>query len=416
MSLLDDASLLLTPNANATSKVYSIIPTNGNGDFTGTRATTATRVNSSGLIESAAINMIRRDYSLGGCPNILLEPQRTNLNLHTEDLTNAYWNKFQSSVTGNAAIAPSGNLTADKIVEDTTTNSHSVFIGGLILSIGQSLTRSVYLKADGRSWVALAIMESGVFHRAYFNLSNGTIGNVGAGVTASIEPAANGYYRCIITRVLTTTNPSGFAIELASANGTISYLGNGTSGVLVWGAQIEVGAYATSYIPTTTSSVTRNADSITRNNIYTNGLITAAGGTWFVELRNNVPLLRDASGSELYIGEDANSAVAPSKQSISIRNGGGGTPIRLQFNYWNGSSTVDIFQTTTDNCKVAIKFTATSFDVFQNGVKVFNAKPISWNLANVQNLNGLIGVRRFINEMALFPTPLTDAQCIALTA
>jgi hypothetical protein len=137
------------------------------------------------------------------------------------------------------------------------------------------------LKADGRNWAALAIAEAATFHRAYFNLSNGTIGNVGAGVTAAIEPAANGFYKCSITRVLTTINPSSFAIELASANGTNTYLGNGTSGVFVWGGQIEVGAYATSYSPTSSASVTRNIDVVQKTGV--SSLIGQTEGTIYWE-------------------------------------------------------------------------------------------------------------------------------------
>lgn len=358
------------------------------------------------------LNIPRVDYSLGGCPNILLEPQRTNLNLHSEDLTNAYWSKFQSSISANAAIAPSGNLTADKIVEDTTTNAHSVFIGGVILSIGQSLTRSVYLKADGRIWAALAISESGVFHRAYFNLSNGTIGNVGAGVTASIEPAANGYYKCIITRVLTTTNPSSFAIELASANGTNSYLGNGVSGIFVWGAQLEAGAYSTSFIPTTTASVTRNFDYIIRNNLVTNGIVSATQGTWFLEIRNNLPFIRDTSVSSLNFGMDGNNC-------LRFRSSGSGR-ISAEKNVGGVLTVLAGGAITTETMKIAFKWNGSEVETFMNGVqqtpanKTYPSTIVPQTLTtNFTNTN--FGVPMTINEMAFFPTQLTDSQLIALT-
>ena len=79
MGLLQQASLLVTPNAVKAGKLYSIAPTDGSGDLTVTRATSATRVNSSGLIESVSANVARLDYTNGSCPSILVEPQRTNL-------------------------------------------------------------------------------------------------------------------------------------------------------------------------------------------------------------------------------------------------------------------------------------------------------------------------------------------------
>ena len=90
MSLFDDASLVLTPNGYKASKLYSIKPTSGAGDMTVVRATTATRVNSAGLIESVATNVPRLDYTGGGCPKILVEPERINRVLYSEQFDNAY--------------------------------------------------------------------------------------------------------------------------------------------------------------------------------------------------------------------------------------------------------------------------------------------------------------------------------------
>jgi len=87
MSLLDTASLILTPNGYKATNLYSVKPTDASGDMVVSRATTATRVNSSGLIESVAINVPRLDYTGGGCPSILVEPQRTNLVFPSATLT-----------------------------------------------------------------------------------------------------------------------------------------------------------------------------------------------------------------------------------------------------------------------------------------------------------------------------------------
>lgn len=117
MSLLDTASLVITPNGTKASKLYSVVPSDGSGDMTVTRATTATRVNSAGLIESVASNVPRLDYSNGTCPSILVEPQRTNILKYSEDLTNAVWSLIGTITrTANYGTAPDGTQTSTRIL------------------------------------------------------------------------------------------------------------------------------------------------------------------------------------------------------------------------------------------------------------------------------------------------------------
>ena len=414
MSLLTDASLLLTPNANATSKLYSIIPSNGNGDFTATRATTATRVNSSGLIETTAINMIRRDYSLGGCPNILLEPQRTNLALQSSSFDSASWTKISTSITANSTTSPSGIVDADTYIGSGATSQKFLFQNASITS-GTTYTMSVYAKKNTNNFLQLAGENStfGLNVWANFDLNNGLVGSTGSLTTARIENAGNGWYRCTITGAATATITSGaFVMLLVNSATSIKYETNSLStSVFLWGAQFEVGAYATSFIPTTTASVTRNADTITRNNIFTNGLITASGGTWFVELRNDFIALRSASGGGIFINTGTASNTG---NGFSIRNGDASTT-RFGIGKFVGGVFMPLFVLSTSNAKIAIKWNGTTADVFVNGVKVVAATsftPIAMENLIMEGSQKLA----FINEMALFPTPLTDAQCIALTA
>lgn len=145
MSLLDTASLVVTPNGTKASKLYSVVPSSGAGDLSVTRATTATRVNSSGLIESVASNVPRLDYTNGSCPSILVEPQRTNLTLYSEQFDNSDWSKGNITITANAINSPSGILNADKIVENTANSGH--YVETVIpTTSGQLYTATVYLK------------------------------------------------------------------------------------------------------------------------------------------------------------------------------------------------------------------------------------------------------------------------------
>lgn len=375
MSLLDNASLLLTPNAYKASKLYSVIPSNGNGDFTATRATTATRINSSGLVESVALNVPRVDYSLGGCPNILLEPQRTNLALQSSSFDNASWGKSAGVVvTPNAAISPSGVMDADTIDFGAANRFVLQAITGVI---GTTYTGTFYIKGIAGQTIITTV--AGVDQ--LFTL-DGTWQRLGHSRSAS----------------------------LASVTFAVSTFGGATARVVsLWGAQLEAGAYATSYIPTTTASVTRNADSITRNNIFTNGLITAAGGTWFVELRNNIPRNRDLTAGGLFINTGTNASAGDGFVIRNLSALARPTIAKVQ-----SGTTTNLYTTTTDTAKITIKWNGSTADVFENGVKVISAT--AFTATNMENLIGEGQNRQaFINEMALFPTPLTDAQCIALT-
>lgn len=185
---------------------------------------------------------------------LLIEEQRTNLPLYSEQFENVYWNKANSSVTANAAVSPDGSTNADKLVENTATSTHTI---GVTLIAGSAVyTYSVYVKAAGRSVIRFRDSVNGV--DGYFNLNTATSPS-GTGVNRAITSVGNGWYRCTMTSSAAITNPE-FGVRLATAVGTENYTGDGTSGVYLYGAQIEAGAFATSYIPTVASQVTRSAD------------------------------------------------------------------------------------------------------------------------------------------------------------
>jgi hypothetical protein len=550
MSLLDNASLVLTPNAYKEGKLYSVIPSDGSGDFTFTRATSATRVNAEGLIETASVlgselvtngdfsdgsanwgnyiagsstivftdvatlnvdasnsnvgiyqenvftsgkqykivlkmkasssfdaeiletqqangistigsvslttsyqnftfyftatgtndifihrkfsaasanqsitidnvsvkeaitnNVPRLDYSLGGCPNILLEPQRTNLMLQSSSFDSATWAKTRSTVTANATTSPSGVMDADTFTADGSSGVHQVTQSVSVTS-GTTYTYSIYVKKDTNNFVQLGASSTifGSNFLANFDLDNGVVGSVGSSTTASIQDVGNGWYRCIITGAATaTTSGSISALIATSASSARAESNTLSTSVYLWGAQLEAGSYATSYIPTTTASVTRNQDLITRNNIYTNGLITAAGGTWFVEIRNNRVLTRDGVSNGLFL---SSTSTGISGDTLGFQSAGGAA--RMSVFRRIGGTYAGLFTLTTDTAKVAIKWNGTTVDVFVDGVKEVSATAFS-----PTNMDFLVGngadVPKYINQMALFPTPLTDDECIQLT-
>jgi hypothetical protein len=226
-SFYDDASLVVIPSGYKTSKVYAEKPTDGSGDLAFTRTgDTATRVNSAGLIEKV----------------------RTNINTYSEQLDNAAWTKQSTTVTANATTAPNNTLTADKLIATATTAFHGIFNVNATLS---SLhTFSFYAKKAEYNFVTALDQFSGTF-LASFNLDTGV---VSSGSGASIQSVGNGWYRCAISfdgaasAVVATLAPS-------PSSASVNYLGDGTSGIFVWGVQLETGDIATEPILTTTAAV-----------------------------------------------------------------------------------------------------------------------------------------------------------------
>jgi hypothetical protein len=416
-SLLQSASLLLIPSGYKGGKAYAQIPTNGNGDLTWTRASDANRTNSSGNIELMASGVPRLSYMHGSCPALLLEPQRTNLALQSESFDNASWVKSNSTVTANSTTSPDGTTNADTLITTNSLNFHRLSQNTTISAL-TNYTYTIFAKQNSSSLIQIALNTGftstpSLSPYANFNLSTGVVSQSGNGATASIQSVGNGWYRCVITATSLIGISAG-QINIVQINSTTappfqSWQGTGEESVFIYGSQVEAGAYPTTYIPTTTASATRVADSFSRNNIFTNGLITSSGGTWFMELRGNVAYTRDAFGAGIYISDTTNLT----SNNINIRNGGGGA-VRLAINKVISGVSTALYLTTTDTVKLAIKWNGTTADIFANGTKVISAT--SFTPTNMEFLNGIgADVPKFIQQMALYPSPLSDTDCTTLT-
>ena len=165
-----------------------------------------------------------------------------NLIKYTEEFDNVTWTKENSIVVqSNMAIAPDGTMSADKLLEKAATQQHRFYQSVPSLTVPRVF--SVYLKQAERTWAYLEF-ANGAF--AFFNLATGETGAIGGtGITSSISAASNGFYRCEIR----TSGTYGVECRIAvtTGNSVFSYLGDGTSGIFVWGAQFEAGSVATAY-------------------------------------------------------------------------------------------------------------------------------------------------------------------------
>lgn len=226
--------------------------------ITFTRTTTATFVGSNGLIQSAAINGPRFDYNpVTLAPRgLLIEEQRVNSLLYSEQLDNVVWTKAGSTITANATTSPDGTVNADKLVENAALSTQHRIQQAVTTAIGTSYTYTAYLKAGERTVVTMRIIGTSTFAGCTINLTAGTISAITG--AATITNAGNGWYRVSVTG--TADSILGTCYVNLTDGSSITYTGDGVSGAFVWGAQIEAGAFATSYIPTVASTVTRAAD------------------------------------------------------------------------------------------------------------------------------------------------------------
>ena len=199
----------------------------GQNLITFTRQTSGTYVDSQGVIRNAV----------------------TNLLLRSEEFDNASWAKYAGTVSANSIASPANAITADTFVEDTSNALHRISRGGAVVS-GSTYTTSVYARYAGR----FLYFNCNAIHaaRATFDLQSGTVATVGAG-SAAIVAMGNGWYRCSVTGVAAATATEAFYLQLndTSVAADRTYTGDGTSGIYLWGAQLEQSATVGEYIPTT---------------------------------------------------------------------------------------------------------------------------------------------------------------------
>jgi len=268
---MENPILALIPAAYGT-KFYSILPSDGVGDFDFSRGSAATRINPEGLIETITSGKSRLNYPLvngvvKGCPHYLLEPSRTNLITYSEDFTQSSWVKQSAGVasapvvTSNYSISPDGTLNADRVIFNigggSTSSDFSQINDPVTAPIG-GVTSSVYIKSN--------------------TTSNYTMSLVNASGTTSIISVTTEWQRFEVNAT-TTTTASSFRLRLRGSESTSDF-----ADVSVWGAQIEQGSYPTSYITTNGTPVTRLAE--TANGAGDANLFNITEGTFFVDLFN----------------------------------------------------------------------------------------------------------------------------------
>lgn len=270
---------------------------NGTGPaITFTRGSQATYFDANGTLQTASNDVPRFDHdpATGVSRGLLIEESRQNLLQRSEEFDNVYWSTIDATVVANAATSPASTLTADR-VHPSGNSAASVFFRNVAASASTAYSASVFVKAAGKTFGFLQINfnQSSTPIRAFaftIDLSNGTLGtqqdlvSTTTGVTATATSVGSGWYR-ITTSFTTTalTDEVAFLVGPCDAANSRTVTASGTDGIFAWGAQLEAGAFPTSYIPTTSAAVTRSADSAVVTPI--SSFYNASEGTLFADYR-----------------------------------------------------------------------------------------------------------------------------------
>ncbi len=365
--------------------------------FTFERGSVATVVGKDGLIKTVGANEPRVDYKDNTDGAMLLEPQSTNLITYSEDFSQ--WSSNGGGVTSNQTISPDGTLNADKLFAKTNNGQHRIDFSSSNAS--GATTFSFFAKsAEYNSvWVRIGLSTS------YFNLENGESFNNNTDTTSSIKYYGNGWYRCIITKEISSAN------EVCRINLTQSYkdssvwIGDGTSGLYIWGAMHEQGSYATSLINTSGSAVTRLQDEC--NNGGNEQVFNSQSGALFGEFKTDPDggnfLIsiseNNNNGGAVFIGADANEKI---------------------YTYYNSANHVSDINSYDSFNKVCISWGSDGVKIYINGLSktVLGSQALSTsNYNNIKFSRANTSLKFFgqTKDLRVYNQALSDQELIELT-
>lgn len=381
-----------------------------------TPTTTQPIINYIPVLETATSDVARFDHnpttfeSLG----LLIEEQRINLLTYSEQFDNAAWTKTQSSIVSNTVVAPTGLLTGDLHLPNTTAAEHSISQNFSFVS-GTTYTLSIYLKAAGYTQCRIRF-QSGAFggtaQSIDVDLVAGTAVSTSGSPIPTITNVGNNWYRVTSTATATTTISAAISV-FPIIGGSTTGAGNGYSGIYVWGAQLESGAFATSYIPTVASQVTRSADAPTITGANFSSWYNNAQGTLYSEASTYNVSSSGKTGFAINDGTTSNRFVTGHSTVKAFIAKSGNTQYTNSF----GGVTV----TNNVASRIALAYASNNVNAAVNGViggvddtvvelPVVTQSTIGSLAGSSASLNGTI------RKIAYYPIRLTNAQLQALTS
>jgi len=402
--------LALIPAAQG-SKLFSVLPSSGVGDFDFTRSGSATRINSQGLIETVGNGQSRLNYPMidgkvVGCPHHILEPQRTNLFTYSEAFDNAYWSisRIETPYIANV-VSPDGTLNAYTLeMSSGETNA-----GGVFKSLSVTGDNSISVFAKKKSANYLVLSDTGTTTNAvYFDLENGTVGTT-YNATGEIQYFGNGWYRCTMKYTLTS---SGFKfIYLSNVDGITTNGVQGGDSIYIYGAQLEIGSYPTSYIPTNGGSVTRSAE--TCNGAGDAATFNDSEGVLMAEISGLVDA-DDYRMISLNAGNSSNTLF------VGLRNDTGNAYFFLISGGSAQATYISDVNATNTNVKLAVKYKENDVSFYVNGFELYTDNAATM-ISGLNRLEFNYGNQSFpfygnTKQLQYFDTALNDTDLEELTS
>jgi hypothetical protein len=368
------------------------------------------------------LNVPRLTYQNGGggCPSLLLEKQSTNLVLNSQNLTGASWTTSGNTLTANYATSPDGTSNASRIIPTTNNQSHPTYA---VITVGAATSITSFFKADGYNFGQIYGGDAGGSSATRFsvvvNLSTGAIDTIDTITSGQVAIVAmgNGWWKVTISNFTQFTSGNYFVAVAAIPSSGLSknsfldviFSGNGTSGILVYGIQVEESSYPTSYIPTTSASATRVADACSKTGI--SSLIGQTQGTMFCEINtqqspaNNWFQITDGTADNwVFIGMNTDKLVG------YVRLGSSTLLFDQSFTFTNGVA-----------YKMALRYKSGDIALYINGNAIAATSATYTVSASISQivfgdlLNPPNDSAKY-SQAIIFPTALTNAELAQLTA
>ena len=410
--------LALIPSGYKSGKVYSILPNNGDGDFDYERNGNATRVRKDGLIEELTVDDTPRlDWLNSNCLSLLLEPQRTNLVLYSEEFSGTDWGTVNTSLTSNSVISPNGTMTANTLQRTSTSasyRSHNISKSASAITY----TTSVFVKQGSDNYFSMRAQGSypqRVDIRFRFDTEQIYYANaVSAFVLLDygVESYGNDWFRIYFTYTTDTHTNLSITFSPRATDGNIDGSDtSSTSFAYVWGAQTEEGNYRTSYIKTENGTSTRFVDNchLLNQTLFTDYPFTVYAKAKVEAIDNVVFGLIDSTVSNKYLSF----YFASSTQVGVLRRDASN----------NDSDFYNFTYSVGDTIKVAVAFISdTAYKLYVNGTELADVTsglsiPFDHNDITLgqQRIVSDSGTRNSIDDFRVFDYTLTDAELTELT-